>query len=319
MLVARRVVRLVADGLDAAVRADPAGGVHDLLGRVAVGDVDRRGAEPLGQGQPVAIHVDHEDPGRPAQVGAVRGQQPDRARAEHGHRVAGAHAGQGRAVVAGREDVRQHREVALELGSRRQRQQVEVGERDPQVLGLAALVRAHLRVAVRGPVDPFGGVGPQAERGPAGDTVTAGAAGDVERHRDPVTGLDPGDPRADLLDDPHVLVAEHLALFHVGAALVHVQVGAADVGRGDPHDRVVRGFDPRRRNLLHRHAERPLVHNCLHGTSESSPCRYAGRIWYPLPEGPPPKPSRRIPFTAGKAQLRPGVSTRQIHHRAFAG
>ena len=54
MLVAARVVRLVADRLDAAVRAGPAGGVHDLLGRVAVGDADGHGAEPLGQGQTIA-------------------------------------------------------------------------------------------------------------------------------------------------------------------------------------------------------------------------------------------------------------------------
>jgi hypothetical protein len=80
VLLAGGVVRLVADGLDAAVGA-AAGRVHDLPGRVAVGDVDWGGTEAACQFQPVGLHVHHEDLGRPAQVGAVGGEQPDRARA----------------------------------------------------------------------------------------------------------------------------------------------------------------------------------------------------------------------------------------------
>src|SRR4029453_16881766 len=102
----------------------------------------------------------------------------------------------------------------------------------------------------RGAVHPLGGVGPQAEAGPPADAVAAGAARDVERHGHPVADLDPADTGPDRLDDAHVLVAEDLALLDRGTALVHVQVGPADVGRGDPHDRVARLFDRRVRAFL---------------------------------------------------------------------
>jgi hypothetical protein len=104
----------------------------------------------LGQGQPVGLEVDHERLGRPADVGADRGHQPDRPSAENRHRASRLDAGQLGAVVAGREDVRQQREVLLMLSPRRELEQVEVGPRHAQVLGLAAPVRSHLRVSVPG-------------------------------------------------------------------------------------------------------------------------------------------------------------------------
>ena len=220
----------------------------------------------------------------------MRGEQADRARAEDDHGVPRADAGQHRPVVPGREDVRQHGEITLELGAGGQPEQVEVRERHPQVLGLATLVGAHLRVAVRGPVHPLGGVHPQAERGPAVHAVAAAPAGDIERHGHPVARLDPGHPGAGLLDDAHVLVAEDLALFHVRPALVHMQVRPADVGGGDPHHRVVGGFDPRVRDVLDRDFEWSFVHDGLHTTSwkllMSSPAwpRFPGQaVTRPLP------------------------------------
>ena len=69
----------------------------------------------------------------------------------------------------------------------------------------------------------------------------AGAAGDRERHDHPVAdpqlvGVDAG---TDLDDLAHELVAHHVALLHRRhVAVEQVQVGAADRGRGDPHDRV---------------------------------------------------------------------------------
>jgi sugar transport protein len=45
---------------------------------------------------------------------------------------------------------------------------LKIGERYPQVLGVAALVGAHLGVTVGGPVHTLGGIGAQAERGPPG-------------------------------------------------------------------------------------------------------------------------------------------------------
>jgi len=76
------------------------------------------------------------------------------------------------------------------------------------------------------------------------------AAGDVERHDDAVARGDVGDLGADLLDDPHGLVAEDVARVQVGAEhLVQVQIRPTDGGRRDPHDRVGRFLDDRIRYL----------------------------------------------------------------------
>jgi hypothetical protein len=83
-------------------------------------------------------------------------------------------------------------------------------------------------------------------------------AGDVEGDDDAVARLDVGDPGADLLDDPHRLVAEDVALVDEGAEhLVEVQVRAADARRGDAHDRVGRLLDPRIRNRVERTSRLP--------------------------------------------------------------
>jgi len=197
----------------------------------------------------------------------VRGQQADGAGAEDGDGVAGSGAGHGGSVVAGREDIREQREVALEVRSRRQHEQVEVGERHPQVVRLTAVIRPHLCVAVRGAVHAVDRIGPQAERGPAAHAVAAGAAGDVERHGHPVARPDPGDAGAGVHDDAHVLVAEYLAFLDRRPALVHVQVGPADVGRRDPHDRVVRIRDHGLGYLVDGHPVWPAVDDCLHGAA----------------------------------------------------
>jgi hypothetical protein len=60
VLLAGRVVCLVADGLDAAVGPHAAGRLDDLLGRVTAVDADRRAAELPGDAQPVGVHVDGE-------------------------------------------------------------------------------------------------------------------------------------------------------------------------------------------------------------------------------------------------------------------
>src|SRR3954454_21155410 len=53
----------------------------------------------------------------------------------------------------------------------------------------------------------------------------------------------------------------------VGPSLVHVQVGAADVRRRDPHQDVGRPLDPRVRHILDTDLPRPLVDHCLHAVS----------------------------------------------------
>jgi len=155
----------------------------------------------------------------------------------------------------------------------RQLEQVEVGERDPQVLRLPTPIRTHVHVAVGRTIDALGGIDPGAERRPAGEAVAAGAAADVERYRHAIADLDLLDTGADLLDDAHVLVAENLPFLDVGAALVHVQVGAADVGGGDAHDHVGGCLDGCVGHLLHSHVERSLVDDSLRGDPLRRMCR----------------------------------------------
>jgi hypothetical protein len=176
-------------------------------------------------------------------------------------------------VVPGGEDVGEQRVVGLALGARGQRQAVEVGVRDPQVLRLPAGIRSHRNVAVR-PAREARRVDREAEAGEARLAVLAEATGYVERHHHAVAFLEAGDAAAHLLDDAEVLVAEHDARFRGGPALVHVQIGPADAGRGDPHDHVVGLLDARVGHLFHRDLERLPVDHRPHArvTPFLSPC-----------------------------------------------
>jgi len=132
VLLAGRVVGLVAHGLHAAVDAVAVGRVHDLLDRVALREVDRCRAVRLGQLETVGDLVHDEHLGGAEQEGAVRRHQSDRAGAVHGNAVPYADLCEHGSVEAGREDVGEHREVGLVLGALRQVQQVEVGVGDAQ-------------------------------------------------------------------------------------------------------------------------------------------------------------------------------------------
>jgi hypothetical protein len=92
-------------------------------------------------------------------------------------------------------------------------------------------------------------------------------AGDLERDHDAVPDGELGDLGADLLDDPHRLVAEHGAgLDERAEHLVQVQVGAAQAGRRDADDRVRRLLDHRIRDVLVVHVSLAVPGQCLHGS-----------------------------------------------------
>jgi hypothetical protein len=242
---------MVRPGLYALVGALAPGRVQHLLHGVTGRVVDRGRAQLLGQPQPVGLPVDHEHLVGPAQLRRQRGHQPDRPGAPDDHGIAGADLGQLGAVVAGGQDVRQHHVVGFLLpGVVRQHQGVPVGPGHPQQLGLPAVVRAHVGVAVsRAGTARVGG---QAEAGQAGLTVLAEPAANVERQAHHVADLDPVDAAADLDHLAQVLVPEDLSFFHIGTALVHMQVTAADVGGRDPDQRVGRPLDPGVRYLIDR-------------------------------------------------------------------
>jgi hypothetical protein len=122
----------------------------------------------------------------------------------------------------------------------------------------------------------------------------AGAAGDVEGDDDAVPGLDLCDLGADLLDDPHGLVAEDVALVDERSEhLVEVQVRAADGRRGDAHDRIGRLLDRR----------------VGHGVDPNVPLAVVGQRLHRSPLAPWAAPSRCPP-----TGTRPGKGA----HRARA-
>ena len=84
-----------------------------------------------------------------------------------------------------------------------------------------------------------------ADRLLAGRAVAAGAAVGDERADHVVAGLDPGDARADLLDDPGALVAEHHRQpgLEVAVRDVHVGVAQPGVGVADQHLAVLRAVE----------------------------------------------------------------------------
>jgi hypothetical protein len=253
---------LVADGIDAFVGALALGLLLDLLGGVALLEVDRDGADFFGLLEPLGHTVDDEDLGGTADERRVSGHQADRTSAKDADALAGRDACQLAAVVAGGEDVGQEDEVCLELLPLRKLEAVEVRVRDAKVLGLTARVRAHRHIAVRATGEAW--VDGEAEARVAGEAVLAEAAGDVEGHDHAVALPDRGDCIADLLDDAEVFVPEDDPGLRGRAALIHVQVGAADGRRRNADDDVVRMFDPRVINLLDRDLERLLVDNSLH-------------------------------------------------------
>src|SRR5215213_8126164 len=233
---------LEADAVDG--RVDLARAAQDLLERapdvVGLRQVDGLAAEAGRLAQAVGVHVGHDDHGRAQQVGRGGAGEPDRAGASDVDGRAGGHPGGVGAVVAGREDVRQHGQV-LDLGHGLvlvgELEQVPVGVGDGDVAGLAAQPAAHVDVAV-------GGAGPGrvdvlADAGVALLAVAAAAAGDVEGDADQVADLDELDVAADLGDLAGDLVAEGLALGGGGPPPDHVLVGAADVGGHDLQDGAV--------------------------------------------------------------------------------
>src|SRR6185437_9510673 len=219
-------LRLVADGVDALVRALAAGQLLDLGSRLAGGEVDRYGPDGLGLGQPLGNPVDGEHRARAAQQRRIGGHQAYRPRAVHGHRLAGADIRQLTAVVSGREYVREQGIVRLVLGSRRQLQAIEIGERDSQIFCLATWIRTHRDISVGASRESR--IHGQAEPGVACLAVLAEPAGHVEWHDHAVAYRETRYPGTGLHDDAQVLVPEYDAGLRRGHSLVHVQVRAAD-------------------------------------------------------------------------------------------
>ena len=131
----------------------------------------------------MAVH-DHDFAGA-FDDGGVGGHEPDGSCTVDDHGVARVHPGQLGGVPAGGENIGDHDVVELFLhGVLAQAQAVEVPVRHPQVLGLPALVRAHVREPVGCAGELGFGLHGQAVVGETAFAVFAESAGDVEGQHD---------------------------------------------------------------------------------------------------------------------------------------
>ena len=156
-------------------------------------------------------------------------------------------------LPAGREDVAEEQDLLVGEAAR-DLDRPDVGVGHAYVFGLPARIAAgQVRVAEqagRGVAEHLVGhllvaIGALADREIAAPALLALAAGDRERHHDPVADLELVVRRADLDDLAHELVAHDVPGFHPGhEAVVEMQVGAADRAARDLDDRIARRLDP---------------------------------------------------------------------------
>ena len=175
--------------------------------------------------------VDRDHLGGAGGLGRLDGAQADRAEAEHGHGVAGPHAGLVDRVPAGAHHVagEQGGVVGHALGHAPQGQ---VGVRDEHLVGLGALERAErLAVAEHAALVALVEVAAAAE-----EALAAGRAV-AAQHAVALGHLGHAVARRD--HRAHELVAEREAGLDLHAPVVDVQVRAADAGGLHPHHRVV--------------------------------------------------------------------------------
>ena len=185
---------------------------------------------------------------------AANGELPDRAAAPDRDRVARLDVAELGGHVAGRKDVRQEQDLLVgeAVGNL---DRADVGIRNPHIFGLPARVAAEdVRIAkqARRRVAPqlFRGLSIGIAAFAAGIEAVAAeeafAAGDRERHDDPVAHFQIADAAADLDDLAHRFMAEHVAALHRGNhAVIDVEVGTADRAGGDFDDRVAGVLDLR--------------------------------------------------------------------------
>ena len=228
----------MADRVDREVDAAAAGELLHPAARVVLGQVDRHGAERLGRPQPLLHRVDRDHQRRAGRPRHLHRAQAHRAEAEHRDRRARLERVRLRRIAADRV-VGGPRHVAGEqrhlvrepLGDTAKGQ---VGLRDEQELRLRSLQRAERGAVAEDPA----GVALVVLGAPA---VKAAATGGGVGAQHPVGDRDLAHRVAGGDHGPHVLVADHEAGLDRDAAVVDVEVGAADPGRLDPDHDVVGG------------------------------------------------------------------------------
>ena len=247
-------MRLHPDRIDAFLRPLAGGEVVQALDHALFLEVDGSGTAGLGHRETFGDVVDRDHLLGTEQNRAADAELADRPAAPDRHRVGGLDVALHDRLPTGREDVaeKQHLLVAepvLNLD------RADVGVGHAHVLCLAAGIAAgQVRVAEEtcgGVAEDLVGqflvaVGPLADREIPAPALLALAAGDRERHDDPVTDLELVVPRPDLDHFAHEFVAHDVAGFHAGhQAIVEMDVGAADRGARHPDDGIPRRLDLR--------------------------------------------------------------------------
>ena len=240
LAVEQVAVGLEAHGVDAHVGPAAPGHLADLLHHVVVAfpeDGFHVGRLP-GHVEAVLQGVDDHDAGGAAQPGAFAGHDAHRPGPEDGDGFAALHVGPVDGGIAGGEDVGQEQYLLIgQVIGHFARAEVRVG--NPHVFGLAAIIAAvEVGVAEEGAAffgdyAAFGavvvGVGVFAVAGQLVVAEEALAAGNREGHHHAVAHLElAAHALAHLLHDAHELVAERHGPGLRNAAVVDVQVGAAD-------------------------------------------------------------------------------------------
>ncbi len=240
------------------MRAEPSGELLDPGHSVVAALLDDVGdAELAGQRLTVGVSAERDDALGAELLGGQYAEQADRAVADHGDRLAGPGLGSDGGEPAGAQHVGGRHQGGDEVGIGHLGDRLEgsVGERDAASSDWVPMVPIRTRCT-------------QWDRYPAWQIshVLSEAQKDPD---DEIADLDVADLRADLLDHADVLVAHHLMVDRLGAA-VGPQVAAADAGRREPDDRVRRLDDRGVLAVLDPHVPGSVHDNLTHRRASSS-------------------------------------------------
>lgn len=273
------VVTLVTDALCTAVGTKSVGEFANLIAYVAVLGVDGGGSDLFCEGEAVGLSIDNKDLAGSLNAGGHGSHKAYGARSVDEDGLARIETGETGGMPAGGKDVGEHDVVVLLfVGVTGEFEAVDVCIGDAEVLSLASCVWAHAGETVGRSCHARhdGGIGAgETVAGEASLAIGAETAGYVEGEDDFVTLLDGVDGFANLDDFSEVFVAENLSHFYVGAAFVHVEIGAADVGAGELDDDVGQSLEFRIGDGIDGDFFRAVIDKSFHGLSSAASLRAA--------------------------------------------
>ena len=147
------------------------------------------------------------------------------------HSISRLHIGQFCGMIAGRKNIRQHHIIIFFFFSIfRQFEAIKIGIGHPHKLCLSALIWSHASKTISGAC--HAGVHGKTITGKPFFAIAAMPACHVKRHTDHISHLYLCNTRTYFYYFTHIFVAQYATLFHISAAFIHVEVRAANIGRG---------------------------------------------------------------------------------------